>query len=118
MSTQEVVLDDRRKFERVRIPDFARVFIASEDQQPVGPVRLLGRGGFMVSTTQKFSVGERRSFALIDEPEGIWRRVVAVVRSVGPEGVGFEFEDLDADAAVEVGVIIGRHYTPPAVSGR
>lgn len=110
-------MDDRRKFERVKIPESARVFVASEDQQRVGPVRLLGRGGFLVSTTQKFSMGERRSFALIDEPEGIWRRVVAVVRSVGPEGVGFEFEDLDADAAVEVGIIIGRHYSPRAASG-
>ena len=32
-------------------------------------------------------------------------------RMVTPEAVGFEFESLEADAAVEVGVIIGKYYS-------
>ena len=105
-------MDDRRKFERVKIPDSARVFVTTGDAQLVGPVRLLGRGGFLVATAQKLSDGEKKTLILVDERESIRRRLVAVVRSTGPEGVGFEFQDLDADAAVDVGIIIGRHYSP------
>src|SRR5258706_1394306 len=108
------MVDDRRKFERVSIPDSAGVFVNSEDEQLVGPVRLLGRGGFLVATAKKFSDGQKKTLSIVDEREGIRRRLVAVVRSTGPEGVGFEFEDLGADAAVDVGIIIGRHYSPQA----
>jgi hypothetical protein len=105
---------EKRKFERVKIPQSARVFVATEDRSELGPVRMLGRGGFLIVTAQKLTPGERRTLYLVDEDEGIRRQVRAIVRYVKPEGVGFEFEGLDADAAVEVGVIIGRHYTQAA----
>ena len=33
----------------------------------------------------------------------------AAPRYTSSQGVGFEFEDLKSDAAVEIGVIIGKH---------
>ena len=107
---------EHRKFERVRIPESARVFVTADDKAELGTVRMLGRGGFLLASKQKFTPGEKKVVYLVDEGEGIRRQVRAVVRYVRPEGVGFEFEALDADAAVEVGVIIGRHYTQAANS--
>jgi hypothetical protein len=50
----------------------------------------------------------------VDESEEIRRAVEAVVRYVMPDAVGFEYDNLPADAAVEIGVIIGKYYAAAA----
>jgi hypothetical protein len=50
----------------------------------------------------------------VDDTEGIKRPVPAVARYNTPQGIGFEFESLEPDAAVEIGVIIGKYYSATA----
>jgi len=51
---------------------------------------------------------------LVDDSEGIKRELNALVRYNREEGVGVEFDTLDPDSAVEVGVIIGKYYSAEA----
>jgi hypothetical protein len=46
----------------------------------------------------------------VDESEGIHRHVKTVSCYKAPGGVGFHFHTLEPQAAVEVGVIIGKHH--------
>ena len=98
---------ERRKFERVSLPPNAKAYVTTQDGKRVGNLSVVGRGGFQVDTTEKYKPGEAYSFVIVDESEGISRGVWAIPRMVTPDAVGFEFESLEADAAVEVGVIIG-----------
>ena len=102
---------ERRKFERVAIPATSKTFVVNADGKRVGALSVLGRGGFQVDTTEKFKPGEAYHFKIVDESEGIRRDVWAIPRMVTANAVGFEFESLEADAAVEVGVIIGKYYS-------
>lgn len=104
--------DERRKFERLQIPDIAKVQVTFPDGKKLGMLTVLGRGGFQVSTKKTFHNGDVHSLVIVDKSEKIERQVRAVVRSVEPKGlVGFEFDALDPDAAVEMGVIIGKYYS-------
>ena len=102
---------ERRKFERVAIPEGSKAFVADKHGKRVGALSVLGRGGFQVDTTEKYKSGEVYHFEIVDESEGIRRGVWAIPRMVTSSAVGFEFENLEADAAVEVGVIIGKYYS-------
>jgi PilZ domain len=104
-------MEERRKFERVALPKTAKIDAELPQGKKLGPVRMLGRGGFQVETKKKYKVGDKGRFVLIEKQEDIRREVRAVVRNVLPGGlIGFEFENLDADAAVEVGVLMGKYY--------
>jgi hypothetical protein len=106
------MVDERRKFERVVMPGNSNVYVTTADEKKLGGVRMLGRGGFQVETSRQFKIDDVHPFVLVDTSEGIKRKVRGIVRNVAPGGlVGFEFENLDADAAVEVGVIIGKYYS-------
>lgn len=106
------MIDERRKFERVVMPKNANVYVATQDEKKLGGVRMLGRGGLQVETTTHFKIEDAHSLLLVDTSEGIKRKVRGVVRNIAPGGlIGFEFDNLDADAAVEVGVIIGKYYS-------
>src|SRR4051812_18265362 len=105
------MIQERRKFERVSIPANSRVYVTTADGKRLGALSVLGRGGFQVNTAQKFKPGEAYNFVIVDESEGIRRGVWALPRMVTPDATGFEFESLEADAAVEVGVIIGKYYS-------
>ncbi len=102
---------ERRKFERVAIPASSKAFVADKNGKRIGPLSVLGRGGFQVETTDRYKAGEAYNFEIVDESEGIRREVWAIPRMVTPSAIGFEFENLEADAAVEVGVIIGKYYS-------
>ncbi|HSA94043.1 MAG TPA: PilZ domain-containing protein [Terriglobales bacterium] len=104
---------ERRKFERVAIPESSGVFAADARGKRAGTVKMLGRGGMHLDTTRRWPVGAKRLLVITDEREGIRRRVHTVVRYAGSTGVGLEFEKLTSEAAVEIGVIIGRYYTQP-----
>lgn len=104
--------DERRKFERLQIPEVAKVQVNLPDGKKLGMLSVLGRGGFQVRTKKSFQMGDVHSLVIVDKTENIKRPVRAMVRSVDPPGlVGFEFESLEPDAAVEIGVIIGKYYS-------
>lgn len=107
-------MDDRRRFERVNLPDTAKVYITDEQNGRLGVVKVLGRGGMLVTPEQPMPTGVSLALYLIDDSEGIRREMHAVVRYNREEGVGLEFESLEPDAAVEVGVIIGKYYAAGA----
>ena len=104
-------MDDRRKFERITLPDSTKVFAHDADGERLGRVRMIGRGGLLVETRQVISPGSHHELVLVDDTEGIKRPVPAVARYSSPLGIGFEFESLEPDAAVEIGVIIGKYYS-------
>lgn len=107
-------MDERRKFERLNIPESSKAYVATPDGKKLGALTVLGRGGFQVDTKQEFKSGEVKELVLVDKSEGISRKVRGIVRMALPGAVGFEFEELTPDAAVEVGVIIGKYYSAAA----
>lgn len=110
--------EERRKFERITLPNASNVEVRTDDNHALGPVKMLGRGGFQVQSNRKFALGESHRVLLIDDSEQIRREVNATVRNISGGGlVGFEFDDLNPDAAVEVGVIIGKYYSAGQAAG-
>jgi hypothetical protein len=107
-------MDDRRKFERITLPESTKVFAHDAHGERLGRIRVIGRGGLLVETRQALQPGSRHELVLVDDTEGIKRPVPAVARYISPQGVGFEFESLEPDAAVEIGVIIGKYYSATA----
>lgn len=104
-------MDERRKFERLSIPQSSGVYVCTPDGCRLGWLSVLGRGGFQVETEHAFKVQQRHSLVIVDDSEGIRRPVRATVRSEKGGSIGFEFAELDPDAAVEIGVIIGKYYS-------
>ena len=104
-------IDDRRKFERITLPESTRVFAHDAKGERLGRIRVIGRGGLLVETRQAITPGSHHELVLVDDTEGIKRPVPAVARYSSPQGIGFEFESLEPDAAVEIGVIIGKYYS-------
>ncbi len=109
-----MTMDERRKFERIHIPASARIHLQTASGKEIGQVSMLGRGGLMVETEESFELGKKIELRIMDEAEGIHRKVMAIPRYRQGQGVGFEFYHLDADAAVEIGVIIGKYYAHSA----
>jgi len=107
-------MDERRRFERVNLPDSSKVYIADTQKRRLGPVIMIGRGGLLFKTDFPFEAGSRVDLLLVDDSEGIKRELNALVRYNRGEGVGVEFDTLDPDSAVEVGVIIGKYYSAEA----
>lgn len=104
---------DRRKFERVTIPASARLYMTDTAGRKLGTIRMLGRGGFLLESKVDFQPGDRHHMMLVDEQEGIRRHLHVLVRYAASDGIGFEFERLEPDAAVDVGIVIGRFYHRP-----
>jgi PilZ domain len=104
-------MQDRRKFERVELPDTAKVHVEDAHGKRLGAVKMIGRGGMLVAIAEGLTSGSRHDMYIVDPSEGIRREVQVLVRYSMPNGVGCEFEDLNPDAAVEVGVIIGKYYS-------
>jgi hypothetical protein len=104
--------EERRRFERVQLPGSSNVEVRTDDDHSLGPVKMLGRGGLQVHSDRKFTIGDEHTLVLIDDSEQIRREVPVIVRNVAGSGlVGFEFQNLSPDAAVEIGVIIGKYYS-------
>ncbi|HUS18672.1 MAG TPA: PilZ domain-containing protein [Terriglobales bacterium] len=106
-------MDERRKFERLNLPKNSQAFVTDRGGKRLGNLSVLGRGGFQIDLRDNaaFPSGSSHEVAIVDESEGIRRDVKGTVRMSNPGAVGFEFEDLSPDAAVEVGVIIGKYYS-------
>ncbi|MGH9651264.1 MAG: hypothetical protein ACRD3I_12435, partial [Terriglobales bacterium] len=68
----------------------------------------------LVDTKLACREGDMLSLVLVDDSEGIRRHVKTVSCYKTAGGVGFHFHTLEPQAAVEVGVIIGKHYSAKA----
>src|SRR5690349_12841535 len=105
-------MDERRKFERVLMPKVAPVKVLSPDGKELGAVTMIGRGGIQVEHPKPPEIGSTDRLTVVDPTEGINRALDVVARNVtGERLVGYEFQNLDADSAVEIGVIIGKYYS-------
>ena len=102
---------NRRKYERVMLPEAAGIYATDSKGKRLGPVRELGLGGLLVDTPRRCQEGDMLSLVLVDKSEGIRRRVKTVTCYRVAQGVGFRFHTLDPEAAVEIGVIIGKHHS-------
>ena len=104
-------MDDRREFERIRIPESAKIIVRESGGKKIGLMHTLGRGGMMVDSPKELAIGTRLQLTLADELEGHSCEVTSVVRYKSEEGYGCEFEKLDVESAVEIGVWMGRFYS-------
>ncbi len=110
-SVPEAQKEERRKFERVDIAHQAQVLVLDVKGEKAGVLRQLARGGFMMEPEKTYNEDTKLYAFTIHEPtEDIRVRVNARLRFSDPQYVGFEFADLDPDAAVEIGQIIGKYY--------
>lgn len=103
-------MDERRRFERIDVPASSRLTVLDEDGKKLGRLKMLGRGGMLFECQRAYTLGTKQTFHISDDPEGIVCEVHAVVRYNSKEGLGVEFEKLDTDAAVDIGVWIGKYY--------
>ncbi|HLJ85852.1 MAG TPA: PilZ domain-containing protein [Candidatus Angelobacter sp.] len=100
-----------RKFERVDIAYSSQVLVLDAKGKKVGVLRQLGRGGFMMEPDRVYLKDTKtHRFIIHEQHEDIRAQVTARVRYADPRFAGFEFVDLDADTAVELGIIIGKYY--------
>jgi len=108
---EDYASSERRKFERIDLAFSSQVLVLDSKNKKVGVLRQLGRGGFMMEPEKTYTKDAKIYKFIIHEPqEDIRVQINARVRYADPRFVGFEFVDLDADAAVEVGIIIGKYY--------
>jgi hypothetical protein len=104
-------IDERRKFERIGVPFEASVSVRDKKGKHLGVVRQLGRGGMMIEPETEFKKGKSYSLTIVDDSEGIRCKVDLIVRYADQRCVGCEFENLSADTAVEIGILIGKYYS-------
>jgi hypothetical protein len=102
---------EKRKFERVFLPESAAAYVADSNGKRIGPLRVVGQGGILCQCDPKlFKPGQIVLLSIVDPSEGIDRHMSCEVRYADERGVGFAFEDLGPESAVEIGVIIGKYY--------
>lgn len=101
---------ERRRFERVDVPFGAELHITDRKGKRLGVLRQLGRGGCALEPERAFKQGKRIKVVIVCEREFIRRELEVLVRYADGHRVGLEFEDLDADSAVDIGILIGKFY--------
>src|ERR1041384_500838 len=102
---------ERLRFERVDITAEAQVLVLDAKDRKTGVLRQLARGGFMMEPEKSYSEENKiYSFTIHEPSEDIRVRVNARLRFADQQYAGFEFVDLDPEAAVEIGHIIGKYY--------
>ncbi len=102
-------MDERRRFERVRLSETAQIQAVSEEDKRLGTVGALGTAGLLLETSEPFSEGSPHHLLLVDESENIRLEVTAVARMTTPDGVLFDFRALSVEAAVLIGFLMGKH---------
>ncbi|HWZ44904.1 MAG TPA: PilZ domain-containing protein [Candidatus Saccharimonadales bacterium] len=102
---------NRRKFERVNVPRDAQVQVMDPHGHPMGVLRQVGRGGFMMEPKSTFTNdGKAHRLTIYDRHEDIRVKFDAKILYVEPGMAGFQFVGLDANNAVELGILIGKFY--------
>lgn len=102
-------MDERSRYEHVKLPATAKVYALDSEGQRIGLVRDIGVGGLVIETARQFASGSPHHVFLVDENERIRRELIVVARSANADGVAFQLRALDLESAVEIGVIIGRY---------
>ena len=112
MKQSEQLKNERRRFERVEVDPKSGVFVTNPRGARQGDVRQLGRGGFLITTTDEtnFKNDKKQSFVIVDPQEDLNIHVHATFCYFKQGLAGFEFNDLDADSAVKIGILIGKYY--------
>jgi hypothetical protein len=103
--------DERRRFERIDLPESARIHVLDENGKKLGKMKCLGRGGMLFACDVPYTPGTKQVFQICDYAEGIFHSVHTVVRYFNIFGLACEFEKLDTDTAVDIGVWIGQYYS-------
>jgi len=103
---------EKRKYERVTLPKDGAAYVEDPTGKRLGLLRVIGQGGLFCECDPKFfRPGQVVLLRIMDPSEGIERNVNCEVRYTEDDGVGFAFDDLGPDSAVEIGVIIGKYYS-------
>lgn len=102
---------EKRKYERVTLPPDAEAYLEDANGRRLGLLRVIGQGGLFCECDPKiYRAGEMVQLRVVDPSEGIERNLSCEVRYTEDKGIGFAFDDLGPDSAVEIGVIIGKYY--------
>jgi PilZ domain-containing protein len=109
------IMSNRRKFERVDVTFTAQVYVGDEKGKRVGVLRQIGRGGMMIEPEKEFKDGKKYKLLIVDRSENIKLLLKTICRYGDMRRAGFEFEGLDVDSAVEIGILIGKYYQTDAV---
>ena len=64
-------MDERRRFERVDIPDSAKLWVLDSKGHKLGKLKILGRGGMLFACQTPFASGSKQVFNIADDVEGI-----------------------------------------------
>ncbi|MGI9104131.1 MAG: PilZ domain-containing protein [Terriglobales bacterium] len=108
-------MEERRQFDRVQIPASARVHAEDAEGNRLGRIVMLGRGGCQVQTSRRFPPDVTMPLVIVAELDGIRRHVSAIHRFTLPNGeAGFEFQGIEPEAAVEIGVLVGKYFPADA----
>jgi hypothetical protein len=103
--------DAKRRFERIDVDPEAHIVALDGQGRVMGVLRQIARGGFSMTPDTPYEKDNTIHEFTIHEPEEDIRVPVrARIRSADDQLAGFEFVDLDADAAVDLGIIIGKYY--------
>lgn len=103
---------EKRKYERVTLPGDAEAYVESSSGKRIGALRQIGQGGlFCECDPTLYRSGQIVTLRIVDRGEGIERNLNCEVRYAEEKGIGFAFDDLGPDSAVEIGVIIGKYYS-------
>ena len=109
------ITSERRRHERVEISYTAQVHVTDDKGKRVGVLRQLARGGFMIEPEREFKEGKKHKLILVDRSENIRLAVKVIVRFADIRRAGFEFEGLDVNSAIDIGIMIGKYYQTDAV---
>ncbi len=110
MSESAPKAQERRRFERVDVAYAAKVRVTDTKGHVLGVVRQIGRGGLAIEPERELKKDRRLKVVISDPSEKIRFQVNATVRYANARMVGLEFRDLNAEAAVDVGILIGKYY--------
>src|SRR5215831_11987734 len=109
------ITSERRRSERVEVSYTSQVHVTDEKGKRVGVLRQLSRGGFMIEPEKEFKEGKKHKLILVDRSENIRLTVKAIVRYADTRRAGFEFDGLDINSAIDIGIMIGKYYQTDAV---
>jgi len=102
--------EERRRFERIDIDSSAQVLALDSKGKKAGVLRQLARGGFMMEPEKNYEKDRIYRFTIHEPNEDIKVEVSARLRFLGDRFAGFEFVELNSEAAVQIGLIIGKYY--------
>jgi hypothetical protein len=113
--SSKVILGNRRRHERVEVTFTAQVYVTDDKGKRVGILRQIGGGGMMIEPEREFKDGKKHKLIIVDKSENIRLPIKVIVRYADIRRVGFEFDGLDIESAVEIGILIGKYYQTDAV---